>query len=186
MILAGGASRRFGGPKGLARLNGTRLVDIVQTCIRAQTTGPLALNAAADGPYASLGLRIIPDSHANQPGPLAGLYAAMNWAAELGHEHVVTVPVDLPFLPANLVTELHNAGAPAIAASAERKHPAAGLWSVSLKGDLDTQIKSGMRAAHAWVEHCKAAPAHFEPNPDGRDPFFNINTPADLAEASRA
>ena len=186
MILAGGASRRFGSPKGFAQLNGVRLIDLVLERLRAQTRAEIALNAGAKSAYGALDLPLIPDSHTGQPGPLAGLYAAMDWAASLGYERVATVPVDLPFLPTDFITRLNAADAPAIAQSQERAHPVCGLWPVSLKDELGRQIEAGMRAAHIWATHCQAKPVHFPLDEKGRDPFFNINTPDDLTAAERA
>ena len=186
MILAGGASRRFGSPKGFAELNGVRLIDLVLERLRVQTRAEIALNAGAESPYGALDLPLIPDTHTGQPGPLAGLYAAMDWAASLGYERVVTVPVDLPFLPTDFITRLNTVGAPAISQSQKRAHPVCGLWSVSLKSELNAQIEAGMRAAHIWATHCQATPVHFPQDEKGRNPFFNINTLDDLTAAERA
>ena len=183
LILAGGASHRFGSPKGLARLNGSRLIDIVCERLRVQTSGPIAINAHPDGPYRDMEHEIVPDTHKDQPGPLAGLYAAMSWASTNGKSAVITVPIDIPFLPLDLVSKLQDAGAPAIASSRKRHHPVCGLWPAALKDDLNTQLEKGMRVAHAWAEHCRAQPTQFPLDQQGRDPFFNINTREDLAKA---
>ena len=183
MILAGGASRRFGSPKGLARLNGERLIDIVRARLRQQISGPIAVSTAQTGSFADLGYALVPDRHIGQPGPLAGLYAAMHWAGTRGYGNVVTVPVDVPFLPLDLITKLRSVSSPAIAASGDRAHPVCGVWPIAVKDDLNAQIGGGMRAAHAWADHCKATAVHFADNSAGRDPFFNINTPEDLAKA---
>lgn len=185
MILAGGEARRFGRPKGLALLNGVPVVTIVRQRLARQTSGPVLLNTDPDGPYANCGMSCIPDTHQTKIGPLAGLYTALDWAGRNGYTNILTAPVDLPFLPLNLLTKLQTAKGPAIASSNGRAHPVCGLWQVDLQDKLATFIAHENRAARAWAEHCGANLVQFANNDDMRDPFFNINTPADLEDAKR-
>jgi molybdopterin-guanine dinucleotide biosynthesis protein A len=134
-------------------------------------------------------LPIVPDSIPDFPGPLAGILAALDWTA-LSHpsiEWVVSVPCDTPFLPLDLVSRLHEGRAVsgariACAASRHRVHHAVGLWPVALRHDLREAITlEGERSIRGW-----AAPqgfAHVDWPSDPVDPFFNINTFEDLAEA---
>lgn len=184
-ILAGGSARRFGSPKGLAELRGTRLVDIVISRLKQQTSGPIALNASPGGPYGDIGLTMVPDQLEGALGPLAGLHAAMVWAQEQGLPNVLSSAIDVPFLPIDLIGRLHTAGAPVICASRDRWHPTIGLWPSQKAKELKGFIEAGGRSAHAWAKHCRAAIVEFEDGPSGRDPFFNINTPADLEKAAQ-
>ncbi|WP_438670878.1 molybdenum cofactor guanylyltransferase [Pseudogemmobacter sonorensis] len=62
-------------------------------------------------------------------------------------------------------------------------HPTFGLWPVALRHDLRAALARGERRVRAWAEGHGVALAAFAPH--GFDPFFNVNTPGDLAEARR-
>ncbi|MCB2135706.1 MAG: molybdenum cofactor guanylyltransferase MobA [Rhodobacteraceae bacterium] len=190
IILAGGkATRMGGGDKGLRSVAGQRLIDHVIDRLSAQC-GPLAINANGDpARFAEFGLPVLPDSLPDYPGPLAGVLAGLDWAAGLGAKAIVTVAADTPFFPRDLVAQLHAAAGPsglALAASrdAEGKlwqHPTFGLWPVALRDDLRAALEGGLRKIVLWTERHGAGVAEFPSDPF--DPFFNINTPEDIAEA---
>lgn len=186
MILAGGLSRRMGGgDKGLRSFGEGTVLSAVLARLVPQA-GPVALNANGDPRrFAALGLPVLPDPVAGHPGPLAGLLAAMDWAASLGAPEVLTVPGDGPFLPRDLVRRLATAGAPAVAASGGRVHPVVGLWPVPLRKGLHADLLAGLRRVEAFAAAQGATPVAFEPEPGGLDPFLNLNTPEDLAKARR-
>lgn len=184
VILAGGASRRFGGDKALARLNGRPLIAHVMD----RLSGPqavLAINAPHSAAYSGFGLRLLPDSLEGRLGPLAGILTAMRWAGEQGLEKVLTAPADTPFLPRGLYEALAGACAPVVMArSAGQVHHICALWSCSLADDLEAALRSGdVRAVWAYAERHERALVDFETG-GGIDPFFNINTPADLDRAA--
>lgn len=183
VILAGGMSRRFGGQKAFAKLNGVSLVELVDARLTAQTTGQVALNVSDAKSFAVYKTRLVPDIISGGVGPLAGLHAAMCWAERNGHAHVVTVAVDTPFLPDDLIRKFVKAGAPAIAKSGDQMHPVCGYWPTNTAPALEECVANGMRAVHAWAETCGAEPVTFPQR--GIDPFFNINTREDLALAER-
>lgn len=182
MILAGGRSARMGGgDKGLRPFRGGTLIGAVIARLSPQVAD-LALNAGGDpARLAAFGLPVIADSVPGQPGPLAGILAAMDWAAARGAQSVVTAPCDTPFLPGDLVPRLLLAGGGglALAASGGRVHPTAALWPVTLRDDLRTVLARGERKVTAFTDRHRAAVAEFPLTaPDG---FANANTPADLA-----
>ena len=194
VILAGGLSQRMGGgDKALLALGDRPMLARVIARLAPQA-GPLALNA--NGPperFAAFGLPVLADPLPDHPGPLAGVLAAMLWARGLGCRQVATVAADTPFFPADLVVRL-IAGAGrtglAIAASRDpggrlRRHPTFGIWPVALAGDLATALGAGQRRVGAWALDRGAAEVEFD-GPGGRDPFFNVNTPEELAEARTA
>ncbi|MBI1252140.1 MAG: NTP transferase domain-containing protein [Alphaproteobacteria bacterium] len=180
-ILAGGAARRFGSPKGLALLNGKPMIAHVVGRLRAQTRGPIAVVCDAEGRYGSFADAVLEDAVPGGQGPLAGLLAALRWADGLGATVVATAPIDAPFLPANLISALAQAGAPAIAAQDVRDHPVCGLWAVEAAPDLEAALTGGMRAVHAWTQMCAARRVAFDDAPPHA--FFNVNTQEDLARA---
>ena len=192
IILAGGRSTRMGGgDKGLREVGGERLIDRVIARIAPQC-GPIALNANGDPTrFADLSLPVLPDSLPDHPGPLAGVHAGMDWAASIGADAVVSVAADTPFFPRDLVERLQAAAGPsglALAASPDETgklwhHPTFGLWPVALRDDLREALKGGLRKVVLWTDRHGAGTASFASSPF--DPFFNINTPDDIAEAEK-
>lgn len=190
VILAGGrATRMGGGDKCLERVNGRPLVEHVMARLGPQVA-EMALNANGDpARFAGLGLPVIADGAPAQAGPLAGILAGLDWAAGRGMTAVVTAAADTPFLPCDLAERLAEAARPsglAIAASPDpsgelRCHPTFGLWPVDLREVLRRDLMRGVRKALRWAEAQGAGTAVFESRPF--DPFFNINTPGDLAAA---
>jgi len=190
VILAGGLARRMGGgDKGLLPFAGGTLLGAVIARVRPQVTA-LALNANGDpGRFAAYGLPVLADPVPGQPGPLAGLLAAMDWAAAQGAAQVLTLPTDTPFLPHDLVARLIAAapGRAAIAATAGGgAHPVIGLWPVTLAPVLRSHLQTGERRVGAFAAAVGAAKVPFPPGPPGPpDPFLNLNTPEELAAAGR-
>lgn len=186
VIVAGGLGRRMGGgDKTLLPFGqGTVLAAILARL--SPQAAPVALNANGDpARFAAFGLPVLPDPLEGQPGPLAGILAAMDWAAGLGAAEVVTVPGDAPFLPSDLILRLARAGGPALAASGGRLHPVAGLWPVALAGALRRRLAQGGRKVEDFARAQGARVVDFPTPPGGPDPFLNLNTPEDLAAAAR-
>lgn len=190
VILAGGQARRMGGgDKGALILGGVTMFDRVIDRIGSQV-GRLALNANGNADrFAEYGLPVLPDTVAGFPGPLAGVLAGMEWAAEEGFTHVVSVAADTPFFPTDLVARLSRAAERtntpiALAGTHEEgkliRHPTFGLWPVSLRVDLRRSLDTGLRKVVLWTDKHGAATAPFD-----EAAFFNINTPDDLMTAER-
>ena len=189
VILAGGqATRMGGGDKGRLPLGGQTILDHVVARLQPQAAD-LVLNANGDPDrFADLGIPVIADSVGGFSGPLAGVLAGMDWAAAKGATHIVTAAADTPFFPGDLVPVLMAAaeaqGKPiALARTDNGRHPTFGLWPVDLREDLRRSLADGLRKVVLWTDAHGTANAEF---PVGRfDPFFNVNTPDDLAEAER-
>lgn len=158
------------------------LIEHVIQTINRQTDGPVLINTNAPEQYAGQGLETIQDTSFKDGGPLAGVWAALHWACNSGHLAVVTVAVDTPFLPSDLLNRLSEAEGPSIGSSGGRIHPVCGRWPDSIFSHLSDFLSSGERAAAAWSDQCGARHVVFNSN-NGIDPFFNINTKKDLAEA---
>ena len=183
VILAGGASSRFGSPKALAELNGKPLIAHVIDQLQPQTTGPIVINTNDPELFADFPQVCIADILPKGTGPLAGLHAALSWAEGEGHDAVVTSPVDTPFLPRDLIVKLSVAGEAAVAKTDERTHPLCGFWPAMLRERLELEVAGGLRTAHGWAKLAKAVELAFRKT-DGVDPFFNINLNEDIQKAS--
>ena len=192
VVLAGGLARRMGGgDKARLRIGGRTILERVLARLKPQCAA-LILNANGDpARFADTGLAVIPDSVPDFAGPLAGILAGLDWAAKEAPDiaDIVSVPGDCPFLPEDLVARLSAArsreAAPlACARSGEWRHPVVGLWPVALRGDLrHALVAEGLRKIEAWTARHGVAVADWPAVPV--DPFFNINTPDDAAEAER-
>src|SRR5471030_149760 len=178
-----------GGDKCLRVLGGTTILARVIARAAPQVEG-LALNANGDPVrFAGYPLPVVADSVPDFAGPLAGILAGLDWAAENAPkiEWLVSVPGDCPFLPNDLVPRLHAARIDekkplACARTGEWRHPVAGLWPVALRDDLRHALTvGGLHKIEAWTGRHGVALAAWPDQPV--DPFFNINTPEDLAEA---
>ena len=197
IILAGGQSRRMDGvDKALLPFGDRRVIDHVYARLSRQIE-PVALNSNNEPIlFSDLPVPVIPDDIDGFAGPLAGVLAAMEWANNqaLPFTHIVTVATDTPFFPDNLVDTLRQAVADAprghigVAASGNRLHPVFGLWPVFLKSDLRRWLSNEKnRRVVAWIEGHPHKIADFPiittQSGASLDPFFNINTPEDIAEA---
>ncbi|MFV0409497.1 MAG: molybdenum cofactor guanylyltransferase MobA [Paracoccus sp. (in: a-proteobacteria)] len=189
VILAGGRSSRMGGgDKTLMALNGQPLLRHVLDRLSPQAR-PIAISANGDpSRFAGFGLPVLPDSVPDFPGPLAGILAAMDWAAGLGASRVVSVSGDTPFLPGDLIARLERAaGAAGLALAADqepgadpRLHPTIALWPVALREDLRGALARGQRRLWQWAASHGHGTAVFDAT---GTPFFNINRPEDLSRA---
>ena len=189
VILAGGLARRMGGgDKPLRMLGGVKLLDHVLARLAPQVAAVI-LNANGDpARFAPWGLPVVADGLPDHPGPLAGILAALDWAASARPDiaWVASAPGDGPFIPTDLVARLHAvreaACVPlACARSAGQTHPPIGLWPVALRDDLRAALLAGERKIDRWTARHGCAHADWLAVP--YDPFFNANAPEDLAAA---
>lgn len=189
-VLAGGQGRRMGGvDKASVRLGGRSLLEHVLERL-APRCSALVISANGDpARFAAHGFPVVPDTVGT--GPLAGVLAAMDWAAAQLPDiaFLVSATVDVPLLPTDLVSRLlarrESSGQRIVAArSGGRTHPAHALWPVSLRHDLRAALAAGERRVGAWAAAQGSACACWPPDPD--DPFLNVNTPDDLAAAQRS
>lgn len=195
LVLAGGLSRRMGGgDKGLLALGEKPMLAHVLERLGPQV-GRIVLNANGDpARFAAFGLPVVADPIDGFVGPLAGVLAGLRWSAANAPDatHVASVSADAPFLPLDLVARLASAvrdrpTAIAVARSDGELHPVIGLWPVALADDLETALRDGVRKVLAWTDRHGTVPVDFEMlSAGGRaiDPFFNANTPEELAEAA--
>jgi molybdopterin-guanine dinucleotide biosynthesis protein A len=192
VILAGGRSQRMGGgDKAFLPLAGRPMIAHVIERLQGQTAAlVINTNSPAAG-FEQFGLPLTADLQGDYAGPLAGVLTGLRWAQEHcpAARWIATAACDTPFLPGNYVAALRQAAAGAgaaiaIAASGGRSHHVLGLWDVRLAGDLAAQLAEGARKVQLWVERHSHIAVDF-PSAATGDPFFNVNTPDDLALAAR-
>ncbi len=193
LILAGGRSSRMGSgrPKPCLEIGGRSMIARVADRLVPHVD---QLVVATDQPdlYRDLGVFCVSDVVPGYAGPLAGLQAAALHLQDLENRNIrlVTAPADTPFLPADFVPRLLDSAmleGLRVASSFGQWHPACAAWpptaidhlaSLALDATRAPSLRSVM-ATYAIEEIAfpmsLAAPCG--------DPFFNVNTPQDLATA---
>ncbi|MBX7532609.1 molybdenum cofactor guanylyltransferase [Qipengyuania sp. 1XM1-15A] len=180
-ILAGGEGQRMGGGKPQRMLGGVTLLQRAIDRARLWECEPVVVSPhdlAAD-------CATIRDRK-GIAGPLAGLAAALDEARRRECDHLLLLACDTPFLPEDvpvrLAAEIGESANCAMARSGGRDIPVCSLWGVAaleealpdyLAGEDRSLFGLANRLGYVGVEWEGADP----------DPFFNINTPEDLAEA---
>jgi molybdopterin-guanine dinucleotide biosynthesis protein A len=190
VLLAGGRARRMGGgDKCLLPLGVQTLLQ--RSMERAQPqVGTLLLSANGNAlRFARTRLKVLADQFPDNPGPLAGIHAALMWMKEHqpDEEWLVSFACDTPFFPRDLVRRLQTAASTAdtrlaVACSAGRVHPVFALWHASLLNPIEDQLQSGESPRmQEWVS--AQSPIEVDFPFEDLDPFFNINAPQDLYAA---
>ena len=196
IILAGGLSRRMGGgDKPLLSLGNRRLIDYVAERLKRQVA-VLAINANGDpARFADVDLPVLADIVPGFAGPLAGILTGLEWTAtNPACRYLASAAGDTPFFPGDLVERLVAAaekqpGSIAVASSDSRWHSTFALWPLGLRDSLRRfLVDEDNRKVSAFMERQGFVAVDFPmiETEGGRvDPFFNVNTPNDLAVAKR-
>lgn len=190
-LLAGGRGKRLRrGDKGLVEVAGRPMISHVH-CRLASQADRIVVNANGDPVrFQFLGAPVIPDSFVDTggAGPLAGIHAVLAWARyEAGPSAlVVTVPVDAPFLPMDLVSRLEESRQRteadiSVASSDGRRHPVVACWPVTLLSELQEALDDGVRKIDAFTSAYRVSVVEWQVG--SVDPFFNVNTAEDLSRA---
>ena len=183
VVLAGGEGKRIGGGKPLRMLGGERLVDHAVSLAR-NWSGNVAVAVRDRSQVGAVHADLISDE--DVPGPLGGLISGMTFARETGAEFLLAVPADMPFLPNDLLDRLRNTigdHGSALAASGGHIHPVCSLWRADSIERARDYAASGRRSLKGLAAVIGFGIADWPAEP--LDPFFNINTSDELAEAAR-
>lgn len=182
LILAGGRARRLAGQdKGLVLAGGRPLIAYAIDAMR-QVTPQILISANRNTDrYTGYGCRILPDTLADYPGPLAGMLAALE---TMQTDWLLVMPCDAPLAEAALLRRLLEArgedGAPAcVARDAVRLQPTFCLLHRDTAAALREFLTRGQRRAQAWLQALQPVVVDCSDHPEW---FYNINTPEDLAQ----
>tara|TARA_R110000824_G_scaffold252106_2_gene440819 strand:- start:16875 stop:17465 length:591 start_codon:yes stop_codon:yes gene_type:complete len=181
VILAGGQSTRMGTDKAVIDFDGRRLIDILIS--RYPTIAdPIILSARQ---AYDTGLPVISDDPEAPDGPVGAIFSV---AARLQrHEPqiagFVTVPVDAPYAPADLIERLCASGSCAVAQDQQRLHPTFAYWRCDIVNRIRDAYEPGERAPSLrWLAD-KTDAKTVTWSDEGL--FLNINWPEDLVAAER-
>lgn len=191
LILAGGLARRLGGvDKALLRLGTGTVLDGLLGRIAPQCAAVLISANGDPHRFAAAGCPVIADRPGPPLGPLAGVLAGLEWLGEQGRTcPLLTVPGDTPFVPLDLVRRLSGAASAAACPIARvrsegRLHPLVALWWSALREPLRAALHGrDLRKVSAFQAEVGAIEVDWPL--EAEDPFFNINTPDELAAARR-
>ncbi|MBF0583568.1 MAG: molybdenum cofactor guanylyltransferase [Magnetococcales bacterium] len=188
LILAGGMARRMGpgADKAFLSLAGRPLLAHVLERLSPQLT-PIVISGNGNlDRFAAFGLPVLADLRSGFQGPLAGVEAAF---AATGADWILSVAVDLPFLPTRLVERMReplqqmSVPEPVVAVSAGQHHYVVALWPRSVVGQLTMALANGRYSLRDWFQSHPYRQVVFLFADHEPDPFFNINRPADLSVA---
>jgi molybdopterin-guanine dinucleotide biosynthesis protein A len=172
ILLVGGASRRFGSAKALARLGGETLAVRAWRVLGEVCDERIAVGKVADGlelPFALL------DDDADVRAPLAGLVAGLRAAR---HEPCVVLPVDCPLVDARLLRGLVAACRGEVAVP--QTGPLPGVYRRSALPVLERRLADGELALRGAADELGAVVVELD-----AWLLANVNTPADLDAAVR-
>lgn len=184
VVLAGGEGRRIGGGKPLRLLGERPLLDHAIEQAR-QWSDQVAIALRFKDQLGDIQASVIVDEQSVE-GPLAGLIAALRFGRGAGAQAVLTIPADMPYLPEDLADRLRErlgTKVAAIASSAGRLHPICGLWRVAALESLPEYLGSDRRSLRGLADLVGYVEVDW--SIQSGDPFFNINSPQDLATAHR-
>lgn len=189
VILAGGASTRFGAPKALATVGGRRIVDRVRDALEGAVP-EVVVSANDPGLFADLGLPMRLDDVPGL-GALGGIHTALRWAAESGLSGALVVACDMPWVSAPLLRMIAERAASTradavVPESGGRRgmEPLCAWYSIRCLPNIERMIADGERRVHRLL--IGGVDAEIIPLTEVRrvgDPdrlFLNVNTVDDL------
>jgi molybdopterin-guanine dinucleotide biosynthesis protein A len=186
-ILAGGKSTRMGTDKAFLQFNGRRLLERALTLTRSIAPNVVIIGAATKfAPFGSVVEDIFPGC-----GPLAGIHAALQSSRS---ELNLILAVDLPFVTPELLMFLRKKAVEATTALATVPRTVQGWQPLCAfyRREFADLAADSLRAGRYKID-ALFNPAHTlaisEPELQAAgfapDIFRNLNTPQDVAEASR-
>lgn len=187
VILAGGEGRRIGGNKPARVLGDRSLLDHAIDYVRRLGHEPL-VSVGSDRVDVPSGIEIVHDAP-QFAGPVAGLAAGLEVANERGADALAIIPVDMPFLPDELIERLgqdlmcHREAGCAMAQCGAQDFPVCSIWRVDrLREAVGAGEPGDGRSLKSFFRSVGGIWVHW-PEVDGKDPFLNVNDPSDLRRA---
>jgi molybdopterin-guanine dinucleotide biosynthesis protein A len=166
VLLVGGASKRFGSPKALARLDGETLAERAYRTLAETFPETIAVGKAGDAlplPFP------VSDDGSDVRAPIVGLAAALRLAR---NDVVVALPVDVPLVSPGLLLSLAEA---ADDAAVTDTGPLPGAYRRSALPVLERRIARGDLALRDALAELRVRVVSGNP-----DELANVNTTEDL------
>ena len=168
VLLVGGASRRFGSPKALARFEGETLAERAHRVLAEAFDRVLVVGKAADG--LELPFPLV-DDESDVRAPIVGVAAGLAQAAA---ELCVVLPTDMPHVTPALLRSL-AAAAEGVDAAVPQTGPLPGAYRRTALAVLERRIAAGELALHAALVELETRVVECD-----EALLANVNDPADL------
>jgi molybdopterin-guanine dinucleotide biosynthesis protein A len=185
LILAGGENRRFFFHKGLAEIQGRRIIEITASLLD-KYFDKVWLSTNSPEAFFYLGLPMIGDIMPFR-GPLAGIFSVL---ACTGIPEVFVAACDMPFISGNVIELIKNsyAGQDAVVAVVHGDpQPLLGVYSHSAADLMEERIRLEHGAMRDLLQRLDVYYIDeqdvLKVDPGGRS-FVNINTREDLRRAT--
>lgn len=168
-VLAGGAGRRVQGrDKGWIDVDGVPAIERVVQALRGQVDAVLVSANRNLHRYRAVGA-VITDAaagvqrHEDFPGPMAGVVALLSTCPQ---PLLLTVPVDVEAVPADVVGRMHGAlGDPCdavVAVDEESLQPLVALYRTHLADAARTAFALGQRSVRDWQQGLRSVQVRFD------------------------
>jgi molybdenum cofactor guanylyltransferase len=168
VLLVGGASRRFGSPKALARFQGEVLGERAHRLLEEAFGRVLVVGKEADG--LSLPFPVVDDGSETR-APIVGVAAALRAAAT---DLIVVLPTDMPLVSANVLRRL-AAEAEGFDAAVPQTGPLPGAYRKSALQLLERRIAADDLALYRALQDLEVRVVELD-----EKLLANVNSPLDL------
>jgi molybdopterin-guanine dinucleotide biosynthesis protein A len=168
VLLVGGASRRFGSPKALARFRGELLAERAHRLLEAAFADVIVVGKTSDD--LPLPFRVLDDG-SELRAPIVGVAAGLRLAPT---ELCVFLPTDMPWVTPGLLRTLADA-AVGLDAAVPQTGPLPGAYRRSASPALERRIGTGELALRDALVELRTREIELD-----RRLLGNVNTPADL------
>jgi molybdopterin-guanine dinucleotide biosynthesis protein A len=172
ILLVGGASRRFGSPKALARFGAETLAERAWRVLGEACDERLAVGKAADG--LALPFPVVDDASPVR-APLTGIVAGLRAAS---HDVCVVLPVDCAAVTAGALRELGEA---CELAAASQTGPLPAAFALGALPVLQRRLAAGELRLGDALRELEAGVVELD-----EAQLANANTPAELAAIEHA
>jgi molybdenum cofactor guanylyltransferase len=169
VLLVGGASRRFGSPKALARCQGEALGERAHDLLEEVFGRVLVMGKTGD--ELDLPFEIVDDG-SEVRAPIIGLVAALRRAET---DVCVVLPTDMPLVSARLLGRLAD-GVEGFDVAVPQSGPLPGAYRKSALPVLEERVSTGQLALYRALEKLSVRVVELN-----EEELRNVNTPADLA-----
>ncbi len=184
LILAGGRSHRLGVHKFQTLLGDRPLLDHVAAHLAPQV-GSIAVNLPRG--YSREKITVLHEPEGARAGPLAGVLLGLEWAQSISANMLLTMPIDVPFFPHDIVAQLsaHSDGQrPTCAVEDGRRHGLCTLWPLACLPTFARAHTDGdVRTVNRMLDLLQVQEVSFEAV--GYEQFFNVNTAEDIEKAKQ-
>lgn len=190
-VLAGGANRRYGSHKALARIGGRSILDRTLESL-APVVSRIGIVANEPEPYVDSGHPVRPDLLPGR-GVLGGILTAVRWASEQGMNAAIVTGCDMPFLPSELIARIaRDADRDSVVLPASEGprgfEPLCAAYGTGTAAAIETALDRGDRAVVSFFRDVEIRIVDFDEVRSFGDPqrmFLNVNRQEDRRRAER-